>query len=402
MTMNIKQKPPVKLHIGQAGVSLIELMIALLIAALISLGLVQIFGASSATSQMTEGLSRVQENGRFASQFLQRQLRMVGFMGCGSDTGRTAQQSFVNHLTKFDGTVPGGDKYRFQRPIEAFTAGVGTAPAELAGEAIVDGTDVLILRVLSEESTTVVSVTKAANTLTLLIGTPGAAFLPEPGKKVLFGLQNCRSADIFAATLSGTTPGSTIAVGGATSPNVYLDPSVDSCGTAPCPWDFRISNAALNAKPLVGPTSLNAEVHRAEYYALFIKENASGIRSLYLMRFKRGDVVLDAAEEFIEGVENMQVRFGFDTDTTSDAAINEYRTAAQVVAGATDEAAIDDRWRHVLSARVGLLIRSPGRAGAPDRTYKILDVDYTPADNDGAIREVYETTVALRNRLFNS
>jgi len=202
MTMNIKQKSAVGRRIGQAGVSLIELMIALLIAGLISLGLVQIFGASSATSQMTEGLSRVQENGRFASQFLQRQLRMVGFMGCGSDAGRTVQHSFVNHLTRFDGTVPGGNKYRFQRPIEAYTAGVGTAPAELAGEAIVDGTDVLILRVLSEESTTVVSVTKSANDLTLLIGTPGAAFLPEPNKKVLFGLQNCRSADIFAATLA--------------------------------------------------------------------------------------------------------------------------------------------------------------------------------------------------------
>ncbi len=402
MKTNSTMKPSFSLRDTQAGVSLIELMIALVIAGLIALGLVQIFGASSATSQMTEGLSRVQENGRFATQFLQRQLRMVGFMGCGADTGRFVQNSFVNHLANFNPAVAVDNMYRFQRPIESFTSGVGTAPAELAGEAIVDGTDVLILRVMSEESTPVVSIDKAANTLKLLIGQPDAAFLPAPNKPVLFGLQNCRSADIFGGSLNGTGAGSQIIVDGTASPNVYLDPSVDNCGTAPCPWDFRISNAFLNAKPLVGASSLNAEIHRAEYYALFIKEKSPGFRSLYMIRFERGDDVLAPAEEFIEGVENMQLRFGYDTAATSDGAIDNYKTPAGVIAGAADEITLDDRWRHVLSVRVGLLIRSPSRSGAKDHTYKILDVDYTPAANDGSIREVYETTVALRNRLFNS
>jgi type IV pilus assembly protein PilW len=386
----------------QSGVSLIELMIALVIAGLIALGLVQIFGASTATSQMTDGLSRVQENGRFATQFLQRQLRMVGFMGCGADTGRSVQGSFVNHLALFNGTVPGGNKFRFQRPIEAFTAGVGAAPAELAGEPIINGTDVLILRVLSDESTPVLTISKASKTLSLVLGEPAAPFLPAAGENVLFGLQNCRSADVFAGALNGTAPGSALVVGGDTSPNVYLDPSVDNCGAAPCPWDFRISNAFLNAKPLVGAASLNAEVHRAEYYALFVKNNPAGLPSLFMMRFNRNNTNLNGAEEFVEGVENMQLRFGYDTSGTTDAAIDEYKTAAQVIAGAADDAAKDANWRRVLSVRVGLLIRSPGRAGAKDRTYKVIDVNVTPAANDGAIREVYDTTIALRNRLFNS
>jgi type IV pilus assembly protein PilW len=135
-----------------SGVSLIELLIALVIAGLLALGLVQIFGASRSTSQLQDGLSRVQENGRFVTQFMERQLRMVGFMGCGADTGRFTQESFVNHLALFDGSVPDGNPYRFQRPIEAFTAGTMTATDELAAEPIVDGTDV-ILRVLSDEST---------------------------------------------------------------------------------------------------------------------------------------------------------------------------------------------------------------------------------------------------------
>lgn len=404
-TMAVARSAPLPF---QAGVSLIELMIALVIAGLLALGLVQIFGASKTTSDMQEGLSRVQENGRFVTQFLERQLRMVGFMGCGSDTGRFVQQSFVNHLAQFDGTLPGGNKYRFQRPMEAFTSGAMTAPTELNSppRALVPDSDVLILRVMSEESTPVVTVEKTGNTLDLFLGDPAAPFLPVPGNKVLLGLQNCRSADVFAGSLNGTAPGSKISVLGATSPNVYLDPSVSNCGTAPCPWDFRISNAFLNAKPLVGDANLNAEIHRAEYYAFFVMPNNSDIPSLYMWRLKRTDETMATnPEELVEGVENMQLRFGVDTSTTPDGAIDEYRSAEQVVAGATDDVTLDANWRRVLSVHVGLLIRSPGRAGVPagSRTFRVIDVDVTPPEtNDGAIREVYETTIALRNRLYNS
>jgi len=384
-----------------SGVSLIELLIALVIAGLLALGLVQIFGASRSTSQLQDGLSRVQENGRFVTQFMERQLRMVGFMGCGADTGRFTQESFVNHLALFDGSVPDGNPYRFQRPIEAFTAGTMTATDELAAEPIVDGTDVLILRVLSDESTPVVTISKASNDLSVVIGDPGAAFLPAAGDKVIMAMQNCRSADVFAASLNGTTPGSAVEIGGATAPNVYLDPSVTDCGSSSCPWDFRISNAFLNAKPLVGPASLNAEIHRAEYYALYVKANAAGIPSLYMIRFKRTSSELNDPEELVEGVENMQLRFGI--DTSSDGAIDEYRTAEEVVDGATDDATLDQNWRRVLSIRIGLAIRSADKAGVPSvQPHPVMGVDLTPATNDGAIREVYETTIALRNRLFNS
>lgn len=392
----------------QSGVSLIELMIALVIAGLLALGLVQIFGASKTTADMQEGLSRVQENGRFATQFLQRQLRMVGFMGCGADTGRNTQASFVNHLATFPGdAVPGGNKFRFQRQLEAYTQDSMTAPTELATLSnMVSGSDVLILRIFSEESTPVVSITKAANNLSLFVGEPDAPFLPAPGNNVLLGLQNCRSADVFVGSLSGTTAGSSVDVAGASNGNVYLDPSVSNCGTAPCPWDFRISNAFLNAKPLVGDASLNAEVHRAEYYAFFVRSAvAGGVPSLWLQRFNRDGTDLHAPEELVEGVENMQLRFGVDTSATPDGAIDEYRNAEDVVNGeAADSVALDDNWRRVLSVRVALLLRSPARAGVPtgSRTFRLIDVDLTPPSGDGAIREVYDTTIALRNRLFNS
>ncbi len=61
-----------------AGLSLIELMVAMLIGTLLVLGLVQVFSASRTAYQLSEALARTQENGRFALDYLQRDIRMVG------------------------------------------------------------------------------------------------------------------------------------------------------------------------------------------------------------------------------------------------------------------------------------------------------------------------------------
>lgn len=386
----------------QRGVSLIELMVALLIASLLTIGVLQIFGAARVTSQMQDGLSRVQENGRFATQFMERQLRMVGFMGCGADGGRIAQANFVNHLMTYAGVLAAGSAYRFQRPIEAFKAGTGTLPDELQPELafMVSGSNVLVLRVFSDESVPLLDVTRDAMILRANVSDATASFLPPSGSEALFAMENCRSADVFAGTLTGTQ----LVVDGSAAPNAYLDPTVTSCGAAACPWDFRISNATLNSKPILGgPSRLNAEIHRAEYVALYVRRDAADNPGLYMKRFKRDGLELGDAEPLVDGVENMQLRFGYDTSASPDGAIDEYRTAEEVVAGAAGDKALDENWRRVLSVRVALLLRSPDKAGVtgPARTYDLLGVTVTPSQ-DGVMRQVYETTIALRNRLFNS
>ena len=67
------------------GLSLIELMIALLIGTILLLGVVQVFGASRTAYQLSEGMSRTQENARFALDYLQRDIRMAGHFGCVND-----------------------------------------------------------------------------------------------------------------------------------------------------------------------------------------------------------------------------------------------------------------------------------------------------------------------------
>jgi type IV pilus assembly protein PilW len=66
----------------QSGISLIEIMIALLIGLFLLGGILQMFSASQQTSRMQSNLARLQENGRFALDFLARDIRMAGYWGC--------------------------------------------------------------------------------------------------------------------------------------------------------------------------------------------------------------------------------------------------------------------------------------------------------------------------------
>lgn len=396
----------------QRGVSLIELMVALLIGFLLALGIVQIFGASRTTYQVQEGLSRVQESGRFAVQFLERQLRMVGYMGCGSDAERASQRSFVNHLAAYSAAVSGGDavldKYRFQRPVEAFAAAAVPAYLTAAGVDPAAGTDVLVLRVLSDDSVPVVSANTLApaNLQLALTVSDGSAdvFRGTDGAPVLYALQSCRSADVFSGVQTASST-SMLVIGNA-APNQYLDPTVTTCGGGGCPWDFRISNAFLNAPAGAGGgLQLNAEIHRAEFYAFWV--NDADPPALEMIRFNRngpaGGADLHAPEELAEGVENFQVRFGVDDNVPADGQVDRYLTADEVAAGAAG-AALDQNWRKVVSVRVGMLVRSPDRAAVPadaGRTYHVLDTDVAEPGG-GYMRQVYETTIALRNRIFNS
>ncbi len=66
----------------QSGMTLVEIMIALLIGVFLLGGILQIFVSGKQTNRMQENLSRLQENGRFAIGFLSRDIRMAGFWGC--------------------------------------------------------------------------------------------------------------------------------------------------------------------------------------------------------------------------------------------------------------------------------------------------------------------------------
>jgi type IV pilus assembly protein PilW len=66
----------------QKGMTLIEIMIALLLGVFLLAGVIQIFISSRETYRVQEALSRLQENGRFAMDFLGRDIRMADYRAC--------------------------------------------------------------------------------------------------------------------------------------------------------------------------------------------------------------------------------------------------------------------------------------------------------------------------------
>ena len=396
---------------AQRGVSLIELMVAITIAMLLTLGLIQIFGASRASSQMQEGLSRVQENGRFITQQMQRQFRMLGFSGCAADSERVKNDTSVNHMLDVS-TGAVASEHRFQRPVEGFTVGTSTTPSELADDAgdMVEDNDALVLRTVGELGVPVFSRRLDGNNL--IVTVPAVVQYPEViaagSDPALYALENCVRADFFEASIAG----SQLTANGLGGLNVY-NPTYGG------PWSALAAGKSLldtlvATGAIVGiaepPRELDYELHRAEYAAFYLKNNAEGVPSLYVRRFARNDpTTLGAAEELVAGVDGMQLRFGFDDSAEIDGTVDDFLTAEEVIGAAATEADIDARWRRVLSVRVALLLRSEQRAGVSGtesdgstaRTFDLLGVTVTPP-NDGRMRQVYETTIAVRNRIFNS
>lgn len=68
-----------RFHRQLNGFSIIELMVALAITAFLLIGLVQIFSSVRASYDLQEGLGRLQENARFATTFMNDQLRDTGY-----------------------------------------------------------------------------------------------------------------------------------------------------------------------------------------------------------------------------------------------------------------------------------------------------------------------------------
>lgn len=375
---------------NSAGVSLVELMVALLIGTVLMLGIVQVFASSRTAYQLSEGVARAQENARFAVDFLQRDVRMAGHFGCVNDQAHLQTPGSLQ--SHFDG-FPHAFAVNFEVSVEGFEA-AGTAPddtltigeaaqlpaglpAEVAALNPLPGSDVLVLRYLSREGAPISDLTRVGSTDSVEIVSGRFDALTSDGVSAptMFALADCSYVDVFP----GETPGGAGVV------------TVDVAATASPATE-------LTARYTAHPAG-QAMLYRAESLVYYVSEGASGEPALYRARY---DGTKYVAEELVEGIENMQLLYGLDRVADLSAGppsgyIDEHSPA---VAGWTP---MD--WRRVGILQVGLLARSPGHAAAGERvaSWNVLGTEMKPpGDNDGRFRSVYEVTIAMRNRLYGN
>lgn len=367
---------------GMLGVSLIELMVALTIGTILLMGLVQVFAASRTAYQLTEGLARAQENGRFAMDYLQRDLRMAGHFGCVNDQ---------SHKQKVGGLVshPILPQLDFSVSIQGYEA-TGTAPdatlnlaAPTAGWspglpdyvralAPLAGSDIVVLRFLRSSGAPVEAVAAAADTtFTVTAGRWGALTEDGVAAPTLFGVADCSSADVFTGIASSA--------------------------------DRTVEVAAAIDRYTPHPSG-QTMLYRAEAVAYYVAiSGASNQPALHRTRWNGAGVA--QTEELVEGIENLQFIYGQDQAPANNPSgyVGLQNTAAVLGDGAV--IANEPQWRRVGLVQVGLLARSanPSNAPAPDaaaRPRALGVVISAPAD--GRYRATYESTIALRNRLYGN
>ena len=140
----------------QAGLSLVELMIAITLSLLLIAGVLQIFLSSKQTYATNNALSRVQESGRFAMEFLTQDIRNTGYKG----------QCLGQPLTH--GTID--ILWRLDNPIEGWNDITTKLPTHLT-DTPVNGTDTLRIKFAAGPKEIQAATTNTATNTSMSFGT---------------------------------------------------------------------------------------------------------------------------------------------------------------------------------------------------------------------------------------
>ncbi len=386
-----------------AGFSIVELLIALALSALLIGGLLSVFSGTKATYQANESLARVQENVRFAlseMQFNSRGATTLGF--CGT---RPAADQWVNAAPgwqeaifgvqspiigwEFDGSGPedsividadygsagAGSWSSSPRQLDGTTPDLGL-PALFSASANIQpvaGSDIFVVRNIVAIPGTTWDGSGNAIDSTLNLTNPHGL---DDGD--LAFVTDCIGADFFRNRGTGSVLSR--ATGGG------CDGCPGNINPGGAPWGINLTEAV--------------QVYRVEVWAYFVgfntDRNQPGLYRMDLAGCPCGTI-----EEIVEGVENMQVLYGF----SDPAPLGDGKTVN------VDLASGDNNWRPadeildwwpVISARVALLQRSSefDSGGAISRDFQVLANTSVTSPSDSRMRQYASTTLALRNRII--
>lgn len=418
-----------------AGFSLVELMVAMVIGLVITFAVVQIFTTSRTTYQTDEGLARVQENGRFAIEFLSREIRQAGDVGCQqaieilklNETKTTNPAQMYDNASAKDTLMTGIQGYEFQNtgPGDTYTISASNPAAVPAGwlparnivtitpgipndvtltdaagggtglmPNAIPGTDALVI----QRMTNIVPAAAPQEDQTFVYTPTG--IMPDFGPAAI---SNCRRVSFF--NISANAP-----VAGA-------DQLAHDAGNVCKIWNSNASKGSSGVATALTPTAVclpqqgygvnsnnldgAAVVGQLLTTVFYIGQGAAGSPALFqrVAEWSLGAtdyINTQPGQELVDGIESMQILYGVDAggDGTTDA----YVTADAVTS-----------WVQVVSVQISLLARSSNVTGDAaeltddTNTYVLAGPDAAngvtvdPFD-DKRRRRVFNVTVQLRNR----
>ncbi|MBL1293326.1 MAG: PilW family protein [Thiotrichales bacterium] len=327
-----------KLSNKLTGFSLVELMVAITISVVLLTGLIQVYMSAKRSYLIQDSIARMQENGRYAVNLLNRDLRLAGYMGGNADVSTLGGSRAP--VTP-DGQCGGTNDTRWGRMVARSVFAINVAPG---------------------------------NTLT------GYNCISPAGNPAQRGQH--LSGDILSIRYFKHT--NLNAASRANNAGLYLKTSLTS-------GQVELVNKDVNIDSFFAPNSGQPisynKLESYTYYSGHQNADCDGIATQVptLFRMALSNDGTPKREELIRGVENLQVQFG--VDSNSDGALDQYQNADTIT-----------NWALVRSVRLWLLIRAecPGAGGyLNNNTYTMGDANLTP--NDRFRRQLYTSTVMLRN-----
>lgn len=321
----------------QAGVTLIELMVALAIAGFLMVGAIDVFLRGRDAFRLTESISRLQENGRFALAVIEPDIRMANYWGMTSRSVRIqGRKGSDAPLADTDARCGADWLIDVDRAIEGSNNAYGWADAGCtprpAGAAAVALSDTLVVRRVS------------ANTI---------------------------PADELQADA------------------LYVQTS-----------RFQDGQLFVGDAAPVGYNADTSEIHPLVVSGYYVSNRSllgDDVPALRRKTLTAAGTIED--EEVLPGVEDLQVQFGVDTDpvgAVNRGSIDRYVNPGDPLITPGEAGYLPDA--EILAVRVWLRVRAerPETAFVDTATYSYADRDVA-APNDRYRRVVVSKTIYLRN-----
>ena len=369
-----------------AGFTLVELMVAMALGLVLMVGVASAYLFTKTAFSRQAQLSSIQQGVRTAFEYLGSDTRMVGHLGCYTNSASplpndlAATAVATNYAMGVEGyeynnATAGAYTIGSDYPADDTTSagwaanaiGVTTVPIAALGGALSPGSDVLVIRtVIGKPLRLSADTTAAGSTLAI--------------ENVVGG--TC--SDGTTAMVSGFCAGS--------------HGLIASCSSARAFAVNTLAGSTLNLTAGAYPVFAKAasEVFPLQTVAYYVKRSSNGRSTSLYRRVFNGDPAAGVESELIEGVESMQLRYGFDTTLPdTDGIIDEYRNANGVDNGAHD-------WSRVVAVRMSLLLRSDTVVASDVKlptSGRVNDVTITYPTGSKYDRRVYTTTVAIRNKI---
>lgn len=317
------------------GLTLVELMIAMIISAILMLGITEIFSLNKKSYNVQDENARMQESGRYAFNMLMTDIRRAGYFG---GSANTSSMTGSLGLTTPATTCVSNDT-TWARMIERPFYGINDTNAGYDTGCIPDADylrgDILVTRYTK--------------------GSVAAAFTTNR----LYIRNSMFSGRVFKGSQQGDGANAIVEI-----PNEVRELAASAYYVGPSGRNCRFQDSGNNDIPIPA----------------LLREVLDG----------SGNPV---KEEVANGIEHIQLQYG--VDSNGDFSVNRYYNANSL----SNDDTVTPNWTQVVTVKLWVLVRAdcPTNGYINAKTYAMGDITYDPDPNDSFKRQLYSTTVTARN-----